>query len=288
MGAIETGLVFGLVALGTYITFRVLHFPDLTVEGSFPLGASVAATLIVAGWNPYLATIAAAAAGAVAGLVTGFMAVRLKILHILASILTAIALYSVNLRIMGRPNMPLLGQVTAFSPLSALAIPNYIAIPAAMLVLLVLAKILVDRFLASEIGLAMRAVGANPRMAEANGVRTDRMILLGLALANALCATSGALFAQIQGASDISMGVGVIVVGLAAVIGGGALIPARTVPLGTFSSLVGSILYRIAILLALNIGFIGLTASDVNIVTAVLVALALVAPGVRFNPLKRP
>lgn len=287
MGAIETGLVFGLVALGTFITFRVLRFPDLTVEGSFPLGAAVASTLIVAGMNAYLASLVAIAAGAAAGYVTAWMAVRLKILHILASILTAIALYSINLRIMGRPNMPLLGQVTAFSPLGQLPLPSYISIPIAVFLIVFTVKFLLDRFLASEIGLAMRAVGANPRMAEANGVRTDRLTLLGLSMANGLAALSGALFAQIQGASDISMGVGVIVVGLAAVIGGGALFPSNRVAIGTFSSLVGSVLYRIAILLALNIGFIGLTASDVNIVTAVLVALALVAPGARLRFFRR-
>lgn len=284
MGAIETGLVFGLVALGTFITFRVLKFPDLTVEGSFPLGAAVAAALIVNGVNCYIATLCGAAAGCVAGLITGWLAVRLRILHILASILTAIALYSVNLRIMGRPNTPLLGTTTVFSPLEILPLPTFLSIPLAMLVVMIVVKLALDRFLNSEVGLAMRATGANPRMAEANGVRTDRLTLLGLAIGNGLTALSGALFAQIQGAADISMGVGVIVVGLAAVIGGGALMSTRTVALATLACIVGSILYRIAIAVALNVDFIGLTASDVNIVTAVLVAFALVAPGSAFSP----
>ncbi|MGE5146147.1 MAG: ABC transporter permease [Candidatus Eiseniibacteriota bacterium] len=284
MGAIETGLVFGLVALGTFITFRVLKFPDLTVEGSFPLGAAVTATLIVNGVDCYLASLGGAAAGAIAGLITGWMAVRLRILHILASILTAIALYSVNLRIMGRPNTPLLGTTTIFSPLDHVPLPTFLSIPIAMLVIMILVKLALDRFLNSEVGLAMRATGANPRMAEANGVRTDRLTLLGLAIANALTALSGAIFAQIQGAADISMGVGVIVIGLAAVIGGGALMPTRTVMQATLACIIGSILYRIAIAIALNVDFIGLTASDVNVVTAVLVAFALVAPGSAFSP----
>lgn len=279
LGAIETGLVFGLVALGTFISFRVLKFPDLTVEGSFPLGAAVAATAIVAGVNPYLATVLGASAGALAGALTAWLNVRLKILHILASILTAIALYSVNLRVMGRPNMPLLGQKSVFSPLEGLGLPTYVILPLALFVFIILCKLALDRFLYSEIGLGMRATGANPVMARANGIDTDRMTVLGLALSNGLVALAGALFAQIQGAADISMGVGVIIVGLASVIGGAALMSTRTVALATLSALVGSVLYRILIALALNVDFIGLTASDVNIVTAILVTVALVAPG---------
>ncbi|HEY9163643.1 MAG TPA: ABC transporter permease, partial [Magnetovibrio sp.] len=188
LGAIEVGLLFALVALGVYLSFRVLQFPDLTVDGSFPLGAAVCASLIVVGTNPYLATLVAALAGAVAGMVTAWLNVRLKILHLLASILTMIALYSINLRIMGRPNVALLGEQTVFSPLEQLDMPSYVALPIALAVLVLVVKLLLDWFLNSEIGLAMRATGVNPRMARAQGIHTNRYIVGGMALSNALVA----------------------------------------------------------------------------------------------------
>lgn len=283
MGAIETGLAFALVALGSYLTFKVLNFPDLTVEGSFPLGASVCATLISAGVDPWLATAAAAAAGFLAGATTAFLNLRFRILHILAGILTAIALYSVNLRIMGRPNTPLLGSDTVFSIMSGLDMPSIYSTSLFLAVVVAVAVVVLDLFLATGHGLAMRAVGANPRMARANGVNVERTILLGLGIANCLTALSGALFAQMLGAADVSMGIGVIVIGLASVIGGMSLLPSRTVALATVACVVGSVLYRLAIAVALNAGFIGLTASDVNIVTAVLVTIALIAPGTGFT-----
>ena len=281
LGAIEIGLVFGLVALGVFLSFRVLQFPDLTVDGSFPLGAAVAATLIVSGVNPYLASLIAALAGALAGLVTAWLNVRLRILHLLASILTMIALYSINLRIMGRPNVALLGDETVLTPLEALPLPSYWLAPVLFLIVAAAAKLLVDRFLASEIGLAIRATGANPRLSRALGISTDRLILSGMALSNALVALAGALFAQSQGSADISMGVGVIVVGLAAVILGEAVVPGRGIALATLGCILGSILYRLAVALALNADVLGLQAQDLNLLTAILVALAMVLPGER-------
>ena len=195
LGALEIGLVFALVALGVYLSFRVLQFPDLTVDGSFPLGAAVAATLIVHAVDPWLATLAAALAGALAGLTTAGLHLRLGILHLLASILTMIALYSINLRIMGRPNVALLGERTVLSPLQDGPIPVCVLTPLAFAVVVFAIKGLLDRFLNSEIGLALRATGANPRMARAQGIHTERAILLGLALSNALVALAGALFA---------------------------------------------------------------------------------------------
>ena len=287
LGAFEVGLIFGLVALGAFLSFRVLAFPDLTVEGSFPLGAAVAATLIVGGLNPVLATLAAALAGAAAGMVTAYLNVRFKILHLLAGILTAVALYSINLRIMGRPNMPLLGQETLFTPLRGLEVPSYVLVPAALAVLVLVVKLLLDRFLHSEVGLAMRATGANPEMAKANGVDTGRLTILGLAMSNALVGLAGGLFAQTQGAADISMGVGVIIVGIAAVIIGETLMPSRRLVILTLAVVIGSIVYRIAIALALNAGFIGLTASDVNLITSALVAFALIWPQSPFRLRRR-
>lgn len=277
-GALELGLVFGVVALGVYLSFRVLQFPDLTVDGSFPLGAAVAATLIVHAVDPWLATLAAALAGALAGLTTAWLHLRLGILHLLASILTMIALYSINLRIMGRPNVALLGERTVLSPLQDGPIPFYILTPLAFAVAVFAIKGLLDRFLNSEIGLALRATGANPRMARAQGIHTERAILLGLALSNALVALAGALFAQAQGSADVTLGVGVIVVGLAAVIGGEALLDPRTVARATTACILGSLLYRLLVALALNVEAFGLQAQDLNLITAALVALALVLP----------
>jgi len=285
LGAIEVGLLFALVALGVYLSFRVLQFPDLTVDGSFPLGAAVCASLIVVEVNPYLASLAAALAGACAGMVTAWLNVRLKILHLLASILTMIALYSINLRIMGRPNIALLGETTVFTPLEALGeavdLPTYVLLPIALFVLVILVKLALDWFLNSEVGLAMRATGVNPRMARAQGIHTNRYILGGMALSNALVALAGALFAQSQGAADVTLGVGVIVVGLAAVIGGEAVMTTATVFRATLACIIGSILYRLAVAGALNADMLGLKAQDLNLITAVLVTLAMVLPGVR-------
>lgn len=281
LGAIEVGLLFALVALGVYISFRILQFPDLTVDGSFPLGAAVSAILIVSGVDAFLSVFAAALAGAMAGIVTAWLNVRLKILHLLASILTMIALYSINLRIMGRPNIALLGENTVFSPLENLDMPSYVAVPIALAIMVLVVKICLDWFLNSEIGLAMRATGENPRMARAQGINTDRYILGGMALSNALVAVAGALFAQSQGAADVTLGVGVIVVGLAAVIGGEALLNTRTVWRATFACVVGSIVYRLAVAGALNADMLGLKAQDLNLITAVLVTLAMVLPGIR-------
>ncbi|HYE01321.1 MAG TPA: ABC transporter permease [Alphaproteobacteria bacterium] len=281
LGAVEVGLIFALVALAVYLSFRVLQFPDLTVDGSFPLGAAVAATLIVTGVDAYLATLAAFAAGAAAGLVTAWLNVRLKILHLLASILTMIALYSINLRIMGRPNVALLGEQTVFTPFAELPWPGYVTTPLALGAAVVAVMLALNWYLGTGSGLALRATGANPRMARAQGIDTDRATLLGMALSNGLVGLAGALFAQSQGAADVTLGVGVIVVGLAAVIGGEAVIPPKVVWLATLGCLVGSILYRLAVALALNSEFIGLQAQDLNLITAVLVGAALVLPGVQ-------
>jgi putative ABC transport system permease protein len=276
-GALEIGLIFGLVALGVLISFRILKFPDLTVDGSFPLGGAVAAVLIVGGVNPFLATLAAMAAGALAGFITGWLNVGLKIMDLLASILMMIALYSINLRVMGKPNVALINDPTIFSALPGW-LPDYVERPLALLLIVVLVKLLLDWFFASETGLAMRATGANARMARAQGISTDRAILLGMSLSNALVALAGALFAQTQGGSDISMGVGTIVIGLAAVIVGESILPARRMVLTTLAVILGAILYRFFIALALNSDFIGLQAQDLNLVTALLVTFALVLP----------
>lgn len=276
-GSLEIGLVFSLVALGVFITFRVLNFPDLTVDGSFPLGAATAAILISTGHNPFLATGTGMLAGAAAGLVTGWLNVRLRIMELLAGILVMIALYSINLRVMGGPNVPLISEPTVFSFLPGW-LPDYVERPLAMLLLVAVLKLLLDRFFASQLGLALRATGANGRMARAQGVNTGNAVLLGMAISNALVGLAGALFAQSQGGADISMGIGTIVIGLAAVIVGEGILPARRIVWTTLAVVLGAVLYRLVIAIALNSDFIGLEAQDLNLITAILVGAALVLP----------
>ena len=277
-GAIEIGLIFALVALGVYISFRLLRFPDLTVDGSFPLGGAVCAVMIVGGFNPWVATAGAIFAGAAAGLLTGWLNVRLKIMDLLASILVMIGLYSVNLRIMDGPNVPLITETTLFTLLQPDDLPDYILRPMVLLVLVVLAKLGLDWFFATERGLAIRATGSNARMARAQGIHTGAMVLLGMAISNGLVGLAGALFVQTQGGADISMGIGTIVIGLAAVIVGESMLPSRRIVWATLAVVLGAIVYRFFIAAALNSDFIGLKAQDLNLVTAVLVTLALVLP----------
>ncbi|QGA56899.1 ABC transporter permease [Brucella sp. 2280] len=281
-GAVELGLVFAFVAIGVYLAFRVLDFPDLTVDGSFPLGAAVTGVLILAGYNPWLAAAIAMVAGAAAGLVTATLNVRFRILNLLASILTMIALFSVNLRVMGRPNIALINQDTMLTPFFGHGIPEYYVRPLFLFILVAITVFVVWRFLESDMGLAMRATGANPRMARAQGVRTDRQIYLGMAISNALVALGGSLFAQTNGFADVTSGVGTIVVGLAAVIIGETLLRSRYILVILIGCVAGSIIYRIAIQLALSNGdIVGLQASDLNIATALLVTFALILPRLR-------
>ncbi|GEA51581.1 ABC transporter permease [Vibrio inusitatus NBRC 102082] len=276
-GALELGLVYGLVALGVYLTFRVLDFPDLSVDGSFPMGAAVAATAIVAGINPWLATGMAIVAGAMTGWVTAFLAVRCGILHLLASILTMIAAFSINIRIMGRPNVALLGENTILTPFESIGDPMLIR-PLVVGVLVLLAAFFIIRLLNSDFGLGLRATGVNARMVRAQGGSTSFYTYFGLALSNGFVGFAGALFAQTNSFADVTSGVGTIVVGLAAVILGQTLIPGRKIWVAVTAVIVGSVLYRLAVAFALSSGMFGLQASDLNLVTAVLVAVALIAP----------
>ena len=287
LGAIEIGLIFSLVALGVFISFRLLRFPDLTVDGSFPLGGAVCAILISTGTNPWLATLAGTAAGAVAGFITGWLNVKLKIMDLLASILMMIGLYSVNLRIMGGPNVPLINEPTLFTMLQPANSDDYVMRPLIMLGFVIVAKLALDWFFATERGLAIRSTGSNARMARAQGVNTGAMILLGMAISNGLVGLAGALFVQTQGGSDISMGIGTIVIGLAAVIVGETILPSRKIIWATLAVVLGAVVYRFFIAAALNIDAIGLKAQDLNLVTAVLVTIALVIPQIKKKLSKR-
>ena len=277
-GALEIGLIFSLVALGVFISFRLLRFPDLTVDGSFPLGGAVAAVLIAAGWDPFSATLVAVAAGALAGIATAMLNVHLKIMDLLASILMMIALYSINLRIMGKPNIPLIMEPTLFTILQPDWLADYITRPLLLLIIVIVAKLGLDLYFSTQQGLAIRATGSNPRMARAQGINTGAMVILGMAISNGLVALGGALFAQTQGGADISMGIGTIVIGLAAVIVGESILPSRKLIWATLAVVIGAVVYRFFIALALNSDFIGLQAQDLNLITAVLVVIALVIP----------
>lgn len=274
-GAMETGLVYSLVAFAMYLSFRVLEFADLTVEGSFPLGAAVSAALILQGWHPWASIAVAVIAGMFAGAITGFLNVRFKIMHLLASILVMYGLYSVNLRIMGRPNLPLLGEDSILTPFYELPLALEIVPVMLFAIILTVVGILLWWFMNSEIGLAMRATGANPNMARAQGVATGLMVILGISIANGLAALAGGLFAQSRGSADVTLGVGVLVVGLASLIGGEAVLSPKTVLRALLACVIGSIIFRLVIAFALSGGDIGLQPGDINLITTVLMLLAI-------------
>ena len=282
-GALESGLIYALVALGVYISFRVLDFPDLTADGSFPLGGAVAGVAIIAGVNPWLACIFGMLAGGVAGLVTAWLHVKLGILQLLSSILVMVALYAVNLRIMQAPNLPLLGEPTIFGELVTDS-NGYWMRCVVIGGVVIAAKFFLDWFFSTEMGLAIRATGSNLRMSQAQGIATSRSILLGMAISNGLIALAGAIFVQTQGGADISIGVGTIVIGLAAVIIGETIIPAKKMLWITLSAIVGAILYKFFIQIALSndtLRAIGFGPQDVNLVTALLVVIALILPKIK-------
>ena len=283
IGALEQGFVFGLMALGVYLTFRVLDFPDLSVDGTLPLGAAVCATLISMGVDPYMGVGAAFIAGMVAGAFTGFLSVKLRILNLLAGILTMIALYSVNIRIMGSPNLTLLNQATVFDRFKDLGVPSFMIPMFVCLAVLIMCKILLDLFLHTSFGLALRAAGDNPDMVAAQGVNAGNAVIVGVALSNGMVAMSGALVAQSQGSADVGMGVGTIIAGLASVIIGEAFLGRRSVFMATLGVVIGSVIYRLAIAAALSFRFgdFSLTPSDLNLMTAVLVIIALTFPKIR-------
>ncbi|MBF0707132.1 ABC transporter permease [Alkalihalobacillus hwajinpoensis] len=295
-GAIESGIIYAIMALGVYLSFRILDFPDLTVDGSFVTGAAIAAILIVNGTNPFFATLVAIAAGFLAGCVTGLLHTKGKINPLLAGILMMIALYSINLRIMGRSNVPLLNEESIFTKIegffetsgldsvlnnmaSSIGLGNLTstwAILISMLVVTTVIKILTDLFLRTQIGLALRATGDNKRMIRSFSANTDGLTIIGLGLSNALVALAGALIAQYSSFADVGMGIGMIIIGLASVIIGEAIFGTRTIAVTTFAVIGGAIVYRIVVSLALRVDF--LETGDMKLITAVIVIAALVLP----------
>ncbi len=290
LATISIGLVFAVLALGVFLSFRVYRIPDITADGSFPLGAAIAARLLKDGADPITATLAGMAGGAIAGMVTGFVHVRFKVNPILAGILTMTALYSVNLRVMGSSNLPITSG-TLFTPFERAAERVFgeefllagrevasadLGLFVASGLMTAVAAVLLVLFLKTELGAAMRATGDNERMLRALGTSTDRMIVLGLAISNALIALSGALFAQMQAFADAQMGIGVIVLGLASVILGQTLVgPVRSIPLAVIGAVMGAVLFRLLVAIAIRMG---LDANDLKLVTAVVVLVAIVGP----------
>jgi putative ABC transport system permease protein len=289
LGAIEQGLVYGIMVVGVYLTFRILDFPDLTVDGSLPLGAAISAVAISHGMNPYLSLLLALAGGFLAGAVTAILNTKFNILHLLASILTMIALYSINIRIMSGPNVALLNATTVFDSVTGLGIPAQYAGILIFGLFSVVVVVLIVWFLSTELGQAVLATGDNPQMITSLGVNTHTIIILGVGISNALVALSGALVAQNQGAADVGMGVGTIVAGLASVIIGETVFGCRTIGRAFTSALLGSVLYRLAIALALGMRFgsFQFNPSDLNLITAVLVVCALITPNIKKRFLRR-
>jgi putative ABC transport system permease protein len=276
--SLEQGLAYGLVALGIVITFRILSFPDLTVDGSFPLGAAVVARLIVEGVPPFYGILLAIIAGFVAGCCTGVLYTKLKINSLLAGILMMTVLYSFNLRIMGKSNIQLLTVDTFLTPLENLPVNRFIPIIAFFLVVSFGVKILTDLFMHTQLGFAMRATGDNEQMIRALGVNTDNTTILGLGISNAFVALSGALVAQDQGFADVGMGIGMIVAGLASIIIGEALLGKHTVQRMTLAALIGSFLYKEIISIGLRLG---LAPTDLKLATGIMVILALGIPALK-------
>lgn len=276
-GAISQGILWGIMALGVYITFRILDVADLTVDGSFATGGAVCAVAVIGGVNPYIAVILATVSGFIAGLVTGLLHTKCEIPAILAGILTQIGLYSINLRIMGRSNLPLLQVDTMFKSMASML--NITNPWATLLIGAVFAFLVIAAcywFFGTEIGSAIRATGNNEKMVRSLGVSTSTTKVLGLSISNALIAMSGALVTQSQGYADIKMGIGAIVIALASIVIGEVIFgKAKGFKMRLTSIVIGSIIYRMIVAIVLQMG---LSTDDLKLLTAIIVAVALTVP----------
>ena len=261
---IEQSLVFAIMVLGVYISFRILNFPDMTVDGTFPLGAAISAKLLTLGVNPYLTLLVALVAGAAAGAVTGLIHVKLKVKDLLAGILVMTALYSVNLRVMGKSNIPLFEEDNIFNTEYSMMIT--------IVVLILISKFLLDYLLKTKFGFALKALGDNENLIVSLGLNEEKYKIYGLMIANAFVAFSGAVLAQYQGFADVGMGTGIIVIGLASIIIGDTLFGKRRRLAGTTIVIIGSILYRGVIAVTLSMG---MDASDLKLITSVIVIIIL-------------
>ena len=261
---IEQSLIFAIMVLGVYISFRILNFPDMTVDGTFPLGAAISAKLLTLGVNPYLTLLVALVAGAVAGAITGLIHVKLKVKDLLAGILVMTALYSVNLRVMGKSNIPLFEEDNIFNTEYSMMIT--------IVVLILISKFILDYLLKTKFGFALKALGDNENLIVSLGLNEEKYKIYGLMIANAFVAFSGAVLAQYQGFADVGMGTGIIVIGLASIIIGDTLFGKRRKLAGTTIVIIGSILYRGVIAVTLSMG---MDASDLKLITSIIVIIIL-------------
>ncbi|MCF8008251.1 MAG: ABC transporter permease [Halanaerobiales bacterium] len=273
--SIEQGLIYGIMAIGVYITFRILDFADLTVDGSITLGAAISSHMIIANFNPFFTLIVATVGGAISGSITGFLNTKMKIAPLLSGILTMTSLYSINLRIMGRPNIPLISDITIFDLFYLPFIPTRYQDFILILFIVIMVLILLILFLKTKLGYALRATGDNPNMVRSMAIDTKKIKMIGLIIANSFVALSGALICQYQGFADISMGIGTIIAGLASVIIGEVLIGKKSFYFIVPGIILGSIIYRGSISFALMSGF---AASDLKLLTALIVIFFLSAP----------
>ena len=282
LGALSLGLLWSIMTLGVYISYRILGIPDMSVEGSITLGAAICARMITSGGNPFLGLLSAMGLGLCAGLITGLLHTKLHIPALLSGILTMIALYSINLRVMGVANMSLLRMRTVYSIIGTpLGLSKTLSVILLGGVLSVVIVFVLYWFFGTEIGSTIRATGNNPYMVRAQGVNTDTTIILGLMIANGLVAVAGGLIAQSQNYADVQMGTGSLVIGLASLIIGEVLFGKRNFFSRLVSMLFGAITYRVIIALVLRMG---MAADDLKLFTAITVALALSLP--RFRDLR--
>lgn len=272
LGIFEQGIIFAIAALGVYITYSILDFPDLSVDGSFPLGAAVSAALIVKGYNPWVSIVVALMAGALAGFFTGLLHVKLKITNLLSGILVMFALYSINLRIMGKSNVPLFKERVIFS--------NSIEPIYVLIALLIIVKIVMDLFFKTKLGYILKATGDNATVVTSLGLDTGKIKILGLMISNGLVALSGAIMVQYQRFADISMGNGTIIIALASIILGQSIIRNSKLIKATTIVTIGSILYKLSIALALKLG---LPPTDLKLVTATIVVLTIMLNSKKFS-----
>lgn len=275
VSAIGQGLLWALLGLALYLTFRILDFCDMTVEGTFPLGAATAVTAISHGMNPYLATLLAVMTGMAAGLITGLLYTKGKIPSLLAGILTMTAAYSVNLRIMGKSNISLLGQQTLFSSQFLKSLPQYFDSVLVGLIAVAIITLLLVFFLDTDYGQAFIVTGDNLTMARSLGIKTDTMIIVGLMISNGMVGLCGALIAQNNGYADINMGIGTIVIALASIIIGEVAFGELTLSQRLMAVSLGSIIYRLILLAVLQLGF---SANDLNLISSIVLALAMMVP----------
>lgn len=278
VSSIGQGLLWAVLGVALFLTFRILNFPDMTVEGSFPLGASTAVAMIAHGIDPFIATIAAFLVGTIAGLITGLLYTKGKIPILLSGILVMTATLSINLRIMGSANISLLNQKSIFSIKILQHLPKYFDSVFLGLVIIVVITAGLIFFLQTELGQAFIATGDNPNMAQSIGIQTDRMTIMGLMLSNGLIAFGGAVIAQNNGYADINMGIGIIVIALASIIIGEVVFGELTLNERLVAVIVGSILYRLVLLAVLRLGF---STNDINLISALVLAVAMILPQLR-------